>query len=102
MKRGVGGIDLDLSNHRDRLLIHTELSKIIVQMLLQGIADGALGIGAADIERYFVQFVGGQLRTAQDKTDLRPVAMPNRHVPAGLNQMSDVQSRLARRLILVG
>ena len=49
--------------------------KVVLQVLRERVADGALRVGTADVEGDLVQLVGGQLRAAQDEPDLRAVAV---------------------------
>ncbi len=44
---------------------------------------------------------GGDLRTAQDESDLRAVAVTDGHVPALLDHIRNVKGGLAQRLLLV-
>jgi hypothetical protein len=63
---------------------------VVLQALLQGVADGPLRVRAADVERHFVQLVRGQLAAAQDEADLRAVAVGDGDVPAVLDHLGDV------------
>ena len=54
-------------------------------------------VGPAHVERDLVQFVGGELRAAQDEPDLRPVPVADGHVPPVLDDRGDVAARLAQR-----
>jgi hypothetical protein len=77
--------------------------EFILQCLLQGIANGALAVSAANIQGHLVHAFDfmGDLGAPQDKTNLRPVAMPDDHIPAGFEHIGDVECRFAGRLILV-
>jgi hypothetical protein len=73
-----------------------------VEVALQQVADGALGVGPADVERDLVQLVPGQLRAAQHEADLRAVAVRDHHLEALLDEVGDVVVGLGRgeRLVL--
>ena len=78
----VVGRHLGLADDRRRLTVHAEAAELVVEVLLQGVADRALGVGAADVERDLVQLVGRELGAPQDEADLRSVAMADGDVPA--------------------
>ena len=75
--------------------------EVVLEILGEGIADGALAVGAADVQRHFVQLVRGQLRAPQDESDLRPVAVAHDDIPAVLDHRRDVPAGLAGRDVLI-
>ena len=79
------------------------MEQVVLQVLLQGIADGALAIGAAYIQRHFVHpfHLVGNLRPAQDKSHLRPITMADDHIPALCDHISNVLRAFLSRLVLV-
>jgi len=48
-----------------------------MQRLYEHVPDGALCIRTAVVQRNFMQFVPGYFGAAQDKTNLRAIAMGN-------------------------
>ena len=83
------------------MAVDVEPVEVVLEVLGQGVADRALAVGAADVERHLVQLVRGELGAAQDEADLRPVAVADRHVPAVLDHRGDVPAGLAGRDVLV-
>ena len=79
------------------------MEQFVLQGLLEGIADRALAVGTAHIQRDLVHAFHfcGNFRTAQDEADLRSVAVTDGHIPARFDHIGDVVRRLAQRLVLV-
>ena len=77
--------------------------ELVVQVLLERVANRTLRIRTAGVNRHLVHpgDLRGDLRAAQDEADLRPVPVPNRHVPPHLDHIGDVMRRLLRRLVLI-
>ena len=77
--------------------------KLVLQVLLQGISDGALAVGTAHIQRHLVHALClcGDLGTAQDEPDLRSIAVTDGHVPALCDHLGDVDGGLPGSLVLV-
>jgi hypothetical protein len=82
-------------------LVDAHVEEVVLQALLQRVADGPLRVRAADVERHFVQLVGGQFAAAQDEADLRAVAVGDGDVPAVLDHLGDVAGGLVGRVVLV-
>ena len=101
MPRWVITADLHLGDHRGHRFVDAHFAEVVVQILLQGVADGSLGVGTTHVQRHFVQLVGGQFGAAQDEPYLRAVAVADGHLPASLDHLGDVISRLAGGHILV-
>ena len=78
-------------------------AEFVLQILLQGIANRALGVGAAHIQRNLVHALGlgRDLGPPQDEAHLRAVAVPDDHLVAGLDHVGDMQAGLLRGLVLV-
>ena len=93
--------DFDLGNDCGDRPVDTHVEKVILQALLQRVANGSLRVRAAHIEWYFVQFVGRQFGAAQDEADLRPVAVGDGDVPAVLDHLGDVARGFIGRIVLV-
>ena len=101
LERGVVGGHLDLRDHRDGVPVHAQPGEVVVEVLLQGVADRALGVRAAHVQGHLVQLVGGQLGPPQDEADLRTVAVCDGHVPVVADHRGDVPARLPRGDVLV-
>ena len=61
-RRVVGG-DLDLGDDGDRLPVDAQPPEVVAQVLLELVADGALGVGVAHVERHLVELVGRRARS---------------------------------------
>ena len=92
MHGGIIFIDQHLGDDCDALALDTAARKFVVQGLLNHVANSALGIRAARVERYSVNHVAGIFGAQQDKADLRAVAVGDDHVPALVNHVGDVDS----------
>ena len=75
--------------------------EVVLEVLRERVADRALAVGAADVQRHLVQLGGGELGAAEDEADLRAVAVPDGDVPAVLDHRRDVPAGLAGRDVLV-
>jgi len=83
------------------VLGETQAPEMVVEVLLQGVPDGPLGVGAAHVEGHLVQLVPGQLGASEDEADLRPVPVGDGHIPACFDHGGDVRARFARGAVLV-
>ena len=99
---GSFGVDLDLRHDRDGLPVDARGGRTRARGLLELVADGALRVGAADVERHLVQLVRRELGSPQDEAHLRAVAVPDRQAPAVRDERRDVAARLLERRHLVG
>src|SRR5579872_272627 len=97
----VVGSHLGLADDGGGVAVHAEAGELVREVLLEGVADGALGVRPADVERHLVQLVGGELGPPQDETDLGTVAMGDDDVPAVLDHADDVAARLLGGDVLV-
>ena len=61
---GSFGVDLGLRHDRDGLPVEPAAGELVPERLLELVADGALRVGAADVERHLVQLVRRTARTA--------------------------------------
>ena len=79
----VFGVDLDLGQQcRDRAV----MAQGVLELLLYEIADHAVGFRPQHIQReHLIGFVGGTLKCQQ--ADLRPVAMSDNQLVAGLDDL---------------
>ena len=100
-KAGSSRRHLHLGHDGDRVAVDVEPVEVVLEVLRQGVADRALAVGAADVERHLVQLVRRELGAPQDEADLRAVAVADRHVPAVLDHRGDVPAGLAGRDVLV-
>ena len=100
-ERGVVGGDLDLRDDADRVPVDAQAAEVVLQVLDERVADRALAVRPADVERHLVQLVRGELGAPEDEADLGPVAVADRDVPAVLDHRSDVPAGLAGRDVLV-
>ena len=84
-------------------LLDAAVEELVLQGLLQLVADGALGVGAAHVEGHLVHALHpvGDLRAAQDEPHLRPVAVADGEVPPAADHVGEVVRRVAQRLLLV-
>ena len=98
---GVVGVDLDLGHDGHHPLRNAHPAQIVLEVLLQGVADGTLGVGAAGVEGDLVQLVGGKVGAPQDEADLGAVAVDDDQVPSLGDEIGDVVGGLGRRLVLV-
>ena len=71
-------------------LVDAHLAEVVDQVLLEGVPDGSLGVGAAHVHRHLVQLVARQLGAAHDEAHLGAVAVRDRHIPAGFDELGDV------------
>ncbi len=92
---------LGLADQRDCVPVDAVTPELVVEILLQLIADGALGVRPADIQRHLVQLVGGKLGPPQDEADLGTVAVGDRDAPAIPDHVDDVVAGLPRGNVLV-
>ena len=90
-----------LGDERQTVARNAASVELVVERLLQHVADGPLGIGHDQAERRRVDFVGRQFVAAQDEADLGPVAVGHHRVPARLNDAGNVMGGLAHRIPLV-
>jgi hypothetical protein len=81
--------------------VDPEPAEVVLQVLRQRVADRALAVGSADVERDLVQLASGELGPPQDEPHLRPVAVADRDVPAVLDHRGDVPAGLAGGNVLV-
>src|SRR5690606_17573987 len=97
------GAHFGLSNDRGYRLFKTHFAEEVVQILLKGIANGALAVCATDVEWYFVKSFGlcCYLRTLQDETNLWAVAMRNGHFPAIADHARNMLGRFTGGDILI-
>ena len=95
-------VDLGLRDDGDSLPVEPAAGELVPEGLLELVADGALRVGPADVERHLVQLVRGELGSPQDEANLRAVAVPDRHPPAVGDERRDVMARLLERGHLVG
>ena len=98
--RVVGG-HFCLADDRRRLPGHAEPAELVAEVLLQRIADRALAVRPADVQRDLVHLVGRKLGAAQDEAHLRAVAVADGHVPALLDHGDDVPACLLGGDVLV-
>ena len=96
----------DLRDHGCHRAIDAAPGELVVQRARDHVADGALGVGADDVQRGLVDLAGRQLVATQDEPNLRAVAMGHDHVPALDDHVGDVFAGLLdgidlRRDILV-
>ena len=77
--------------------------ELVLQCLLQLVADSALGVRAADVQRHLVHplHLVRDLRSPQDEPHLGPIAVPDDEVPPFGDHVSKVVRRVAKRLLLV-
>jgi len=80
---------------------HLAAPELVGQLLLDHVAEGALGIGADAVQRHRVQLVQRQLDAAEDEADLRAVAVGQDEVPAERQQLGHVLAGLPGDLELV-
>ena len=99
-RRIVGG-NLRLGHHRHRLFVDAQTPEVVVEVLLQGVPDCPLRVGADGVERDLVDLVGRQLGSSKDEPHLRAVAVGNGHVPTLTDHPRDVPAGLARRDVLI-
>src|ERR1039457_3210861 len=92
---------LGLADQRDRVGVDPVAPELVAQILLQLVADGALGVRPAHVERQFVQLMGCQLGPPEDEADLRAVAMGDRDAPAILDHGDDVAAGFTGGNVLV-
>ena len=90
LNAGSLAIDLDLGHHRCNTLVDATLAEVVDQVLLEHVADGALRVGAAVVERDLMEFAARHLGAAQDEPDLGAVAVGNGHIPSLSDQGCDV------------
>jgi hypothetical protein len=74
----------------------------VAEVLLELVADRALGVGIADVVRHLVELVRSQLGATRDEPDLWAIAVADRDLPALLDDRGDVPARLAQGGVLVG
>ena len=60
---GVVRRDLDLGHDRDRLPVEAQPAEVVAKGLLELVADRALAVGVADVERHLVQLVRRRARS---------------------------------------
>ena len=72
-----------------------------MQGLLNHVADSALSIRAAGIQRDRMQDVAGQFRAEQNKAYLWPVAVRDDHVPTLINHLGNMHGCFSYRVKLV-
>ncbi len=101
LEGGIVAIDDGLGDHRRGLFVDPAQAKFIVQGLLEHVANGTLGVGAAIIQRDFMQLVGRDFGTAQDETNLWTIAMRDHDIPAINDHTGDVFHRFRGSLILI-
>ena len=92
---------LGLADDGGGLPVHAPPAELVVEVLLQCVADRALTVHSADVQRELVQFVRCQLRAPQDEADLWAIAMADGDVPAFLDHPDDVPACLLCRDVLV-
>ncbi len=92
---------LGLADDRGGLPVHAPPAELVVEVLLQCVADRALTVRSADVQRELVQFVRCELRAPQDEAHLWAVAMADGDVPAFLDHPDDVPACLLCRDVLV-
>ena len=95
LKGRVVAIHQHLGDDRGDVLLDAALEQLVLQRLLQRVADRALRVRAAHVQRNFVHPFDllRDLGAAQDKTDLRPVAVTDGNVPARFDHVGDVVTR---------
>ncbi|WP_370559529.1 hypothetical protein [Edwardsiella tarda] len=76
--------------------------QLVVQRLLEHVADGTLGIADRIIQRDGGDLVAGQLGTAQDEANLGAVAMRYHQIPARVDHIGDVPYAFHYGGILIG
>ena len=99
----VGLVHQHLGDDGGNALLDAAAVQLVLQRLLQGVADGALAVGPAHIQRHLVHafYLGGNLRAAQDEAHLRAVAVTDGHVPACLDHVCDVVGGFFCGLVLI-
>ena len=84
-------------------LLILALIEDVLEVLLQGIADCALAVGAAYLQRYLVHPL--HRAAISERRRMNPTCGPlpcgQRHIPARLDHVCDVITRFFRRLILI-
>ena len=100
-ERRVVGSHLCLADDCRSLPGHAETSKLVAEVLLQRVADRALAVRTADVQRDLVHLVGRKLGASQDEAHLRAIAMADGDIPAFLNHGDDVPASLLGRNVLV-
>ena len=83
------------------LLLTSPAQKLVLQRLCDLHSDRTLRVSNAVCERHLVQRVLCHLRTQQDETDLRSVAVGHDNTAAAFDDGCDVACSLAGRPILV-
>ena len=102
-ERGVLRIHQDLGHNRHGGLVQSPPPELVAHGLLDLISYGPLRVRAAvhQRDRMHPLRLLGDLRTAQDKADLRAVAVGDDHVVAALDHIRDMDRRLTYGRVLI-
>ena len=79
----------------DACLFDAALQELVVQRLLEHVADGALACRRRSSPAAPRAVRGATARAAQDEADLRAVAVRHHHVPARLDHVGDVVASIS-------
>ncbi len=99
---GITAVHQDLRHHCHRLEIEAPPAELVVQRALEHVADGALGIRAAVVQRHGMKLVKREFGAAEDEAHLRTVAMGYCDIPPALNHARQMRHRFFSRAVLVG
>ena len=102
LEAGVIPVDEHLSDHCHHRAVDAAMLELVVQRLGDHVADGPLRVGADNVEGSGVHLVGCQFVAAQDKADLRAIAVGYDHIPAPFDHIGNVATGLLYRAHLRG
>ncbi len=97
----VVAVDQRLRDHRGHRRPLRPVAHHVEHGHLDLVADGALGVGAARVERHLVQLGPRELAASEDEPDLRAVAVRDHHPMTLLDEARNLLAGLQGRLVLV-
>ena len=102
LNAGIAGVHHDLGKNGNHPPWYLPFGQGIAQGLLQEIADHALALRAADVQRHRRHEPPGLLVLTEDVADLRAVPMGDHHVQPGSEHGGDLYTRPRHVLPLFG
>ena len=100
-ERRIITVDERLCHQRDNRLDYSAVSKLVSQCVLEHEADRTLRVADRITDRHRGHLPIRDLGSAQDETDLRPVAVRHHDIPAGRDHVDHVRRSRAYGSVLI-